>query len=61
MFDQAILMGGNAESYWAISSRETVSKICQKKALKLGFQRTGSEGKILKQKIKNLDLYRKVE
>uniref|UniRef100_A0A915EDC9 Carboxylic ester hydrolase n=1 Tax=Ditylenchus dipsaci TaxID=166011 RepID=A0A915EDC9_9BILA len=40
LFQNIILMGGSAESMWALSSREQLMEYCQQKALKLGFQRS---------------------
>lgn len=38
-FDKAILMGGTAETIWAISPKQRMVDYCRAKALKLGFQR----------------------
>ncbi|KAI1723263.1 carboxylesterase family domain-containing protein [Ditylenchus destructor] len=41
LFQQVILMGGSAETIWAVSSKELLIEYCRQKALSLGFQRTG--------------------
>ncbi|KAH7698560.1 Protein F15A8.6, partial [Aphelenchoides avenae] len=40
LFNKAILMGGSAETIWAVSSKAQLVDYCRKKALRLGFQRS---------------------
>jgi carboxylesterase type B len=40
LFQKAIVMGGNAETIWAVNSTQQVVAYCREKALSLGFERT---------------------
>lgn len=40
LFSQMILMGGSAETKWAVSEREVLAEYCRKKAKQFGFRPT---------------------
>uniref|UniRef100_A0A0N4ZS21 COesterase domain-containing protein n=1 Tax=Parastrongyloides trichosuri TaxID=131310 RepID=A0A0N4ZS21_PARTI len=41
LFHKTIILGGNADTLWAIADKQSLQDICRKKALELGFERKG--------------------
>jgi carboxylesterase type B len=44
LFQQMILMGGSAETMWALSAKEVLVQHCRRKARQLGFRPSKEEG-----------------
>uniref|UniRef100_A0A0N5C6P0 COesterase domain-containing protein n=1 Tax=Strongyloides papillosus TaxID=174720 RepID=A0A0N5C6P0_STREA len=40
-FHKSIILGGNADTLWAIADKESLQETCRKKAIELGFTRVG--------------------